>query len=78
NDLSRLKAEIAAAPERTPELERAVLETEDARKQADTEVERLAGTLAAVEARANAESARKRDAEARLSRVTAQRDQAKR
>jgi len=78
NDLSRLKAEIAAAPERTPELEHAVLETEDARKQADTEVERLAGTLAAVEARANAESARKRDAEARLSRVIAQRDQAKR
>ena len=78
NDLTRLKAEIAAAPERTPELERAVAETEEARRQADAEVERLAGTLAAVEARANAESARKRDAEARLSRVTAQRDQAKR
>ncbi|WP_312127214.1 chromosome segregation protein SMC [Brevundimonas sp.] len=78
SDLTRLKAEIAAAPERTPELERAVAETEEARRQADAEVERLAGTLAAVEARANAESARKRDAEARLSRVTAQRDQAKR
>ncbi|WP_312812219.1 chromosome segregation protein SMC [Brevundimonas sp.] len=76
NDLSRLKAEIAAAPERGPELDRAVAETEDARKQADAEVERLAGTLAAVEARANAESARKRDAESRLARVTAQRDQA--
>lgn len=78
SDLTRLKAEIAAAPERTPELERAVAETEEARRQADAEVERLAGTLAAVEARANAESARKRDAEARLSRVTAQRDQAQR
>lgn len=78
SDLTRLKAEIAAAPERTPELERAVAETEEARRQADAEVERLAGTLAAVEARANAESARKRDAEARLARVTAQRDQAKR
>ena len=60
--------EIAAAPERGPELERALLEAEDARKAADAEVERLAGTLAAVEARANAESARKRDAEARLAR----------
>jgi len=78
SDLTRLKAEIAAAPERTPELERAVAETEEARRQADAEVERLAGTLAAVEARANAESARKRDAEARLTRITAQRDQAKR
>ena len=78
NDLTRLKAEIAAAPERTPELERAVAETEEARRQADAEVERLAGTLAAVEARANAETARKRDAESRLARVTAQRDQSKR
>ena len=77
-DLDRLKAEIAAAPERTPELERALLEAEDARKAADAEVERLAGTLAAVEARANAESARKRDAETRLARVRGQYDQAQR
>ena len=77
-ELEKLKAEIAAAPERGPELERAVLETEDARKAADAEVERLAGTLAAVEARANAESARKRDAEARLTRVRAQHEQAQR
>src|SRR5690606_27327462 len=65
-------------PERGPELERALLEAEDARKAADAEVERLAGTLAAVEARANAESARKRDAEARLARVKAQHEQARR
>jgi len=77
-ELEKLKAEMAAAPERGPELERAVLETEDARKAADAEVERLAGTLAAVEARANAESARKRDAEARLTRVRAQHEQAQR
>ncbi|MFN4186381.1 MAG: chromosome segregation protein SMC, partial [Hyphomonas sp.] len=38
----------------------------------------LAGTLAAVEARANAETARKRDAETRLARVTGQHDQARR
>ncbi|MFK4230592.1 chromosome segregation protein SMC [Brevundimonas sp. NPDC003935] len=78
HELTRLKAEIAAAPERAPELEKALLAAEDARKAADAEVERLAGTLAAVEARANAESARKRDAEARLTRVVGQFEQAKR
>ncbi len=78
HDLARLKAEIAAAPERGPELDKALLAAEDARKAADGEVERLAGALAAVEARANAETARKRDAETRLARVTAQHDQAKR
>ena len=78
HELAKLKAEIAAAPERGPELEKALMAAEDARKAADGEVERLAGTLAAVEARANAESARKRDAEARLARVVGQHDQAKR
>lgn len=78
HELTRLKAEIAAAPERGPELDKALAAAEDARKAADGEVERLAGTLAAVEARANAETARKRDAEARLARVTGQHDQARR
>jgi len=78
NELARLKAEIAGAPERGPELDKALTAAEDARKAADGEVERLAGTLAAVEARANAETARKRDAEARLARVAAQHDQARR
>jgi chromosome segregation protein len=78
HELTKLKAEIATAPERGPELDKAVLATEDARKAADAEVERLAGTLAAVEARANAESARKRDAETRLARVVGQFEQAKR
>ncbi|TFW12495.1 chromosome segregation protein SMC [Brevundimonas intermedia] len=78
HELTRLKAEIAAAPERGPELDKALAAAEDARKAADGEVERLAGTLAAVEARANAETARKRDAETRLARVTGQHDQAKR
>ncbi|URI14405.1 chromosome segregation protein SMC [Brevundimonas albigilva] len=76
HELDRLKAEIAAAPERGPELDTALQLAEDARKAADAEVERLAGTLAAVEARANAETARKRDAEARLARVVAQHAQA--
>ncbi|WP_428154363.1 chromosome segregation protein SMC [Brevundimonas sp.] len=78
HELTRLKAEIAAAPERGPELDKALAAAEDARKAADGEVERLAGTLAAVEARANAETARKRDAETRLARVISQHDQAKR
>ncbi len=78
HELDKLKAEIAAAPERGPELDKALAAAEDARKLADAEVERLAGTLAAVEARANAETARKRDAEARLSRVTGQFEQAQR
>jgi len=77
-ELERLRAEIAAAPERGPELEKALLAAEDARRAADAEVERLAGTLAAVEARVNAETARKRDAEARLARVQGQLDQARR
>jgi chromosome segregation protein len=78
HELTRLQAEIAAAPERGPELDKALAAAEDARKAADGEVERLAGTLAAVEARANAETARKRDAETRLARVTGQHDQARR
>lgn len=78
HELTRLKAEIAVAPERGPELDKALAAAEDARKAADGEVERLAGTLAAVEARANAETARKRDAETRLARVTGQHDQARR
>ncbi len=78
HELDKLKAEIAAAPERAPELDKALAAAEDARRVADAEVERLAGTLAAVEARANAETARKRDAEARLSRVTGQFEQAQR
>ena len=77
-ELTRLQAEIAAAPERGPELDKALAAAEEARKAADAEVERLAAALAAVEARANAEAARRRDAETRLTRVAAQRDQAQR
>ncbi|RZJ16960.1 MAG: chromosome segregation protein SMC [Brevundimonas sp.] len=76
--LGALAAEIAAAPERGPELDRALDAAEDARRAADAEVERVAGALAAVEARVHAETARKRDAEARLARVTGQFEQAKR
>ncbi|WP_269516100.1 AAA family ATPase [Brevundimonas subvibrioides] len=76
--LEGLTAEVEAAPERGPELERALAAAEDARRVADAEVERVAGTLAAVEARANAETARKRDAEARVARAQAALDAARR
>ncbi|MGQ2990486.1 AAA family ATPase, partial [Brevundimonas sp.] len=70
-ELEALTAEIAAAPARGPELDQALATAEDARRAADSEVERIASSLAAIEARANAESARKRDAEARVARATA-------
>ncbi len=76
--LDTLTAEIAAAPARGPELDQALAAAEDARRAADAEVERVAGTLAAVEARANAETARKRDAEARVTRAEAALAQARR
>lgn len=76
--LDTLTAEIAAAPARGPELDQALAAAEDARRAADAEVERVAGTLAAVEARANAETARKRDAEARVVRAEAALAQARR
>ena len=69
--LEALKAEIAAAPQRGPELDAALKQAEDARGAADGEVERIAGALAAVEARAAAETARLRDAEGRLARARA-------
>ncbi|MFN4297532.1 MAG: AAA family ATPase [Brevundimonas sp.] len=68
-ELEAVQAEIAAAPQRGPELEAALKTAEEARAAADGEVERQAGALAAVEARANAETARKRDAEARVARA---------
>ncbi|KAK0339230.1 hypothetical protein LTR94_035419, partial [Friedmanniomyces endolithicus] len=41
HELGRLADEIARAPERGPELERAVIASEEARKAADAEVERI-------------------------------------
>lgn len=77
-DLETVQAEIAAAPQRGPELEAALKTAEEARAAADGEVERQAGALAAVEARANAETARKRDAEARVARARQTLDNARR
>ncbi|MBA4000423.1 AAA family ATPase, partial [Brevundimonas sp.] len=77
-ELEAVQAEIAAAPQRGPELEAALKAAEEARAAADGEVERQAGALAAVEARANAETARKRDAEARVTRARQTLDNARR
>jgi chromosome segregation protein len=76
-EIADLSAEVAAAPARGPELDAALDAAETARAAADAEVERIAGTLAAVEARAHAETARQRDAEARLARATASLDAAR-
>lgn len=77
SELERLRAEIAFRPERGPQLEQAMLAARCASRRRRRG--RAAGrTLAAVEARANAETARKRDAEARLSRIQGQWDQARR
>src|SRR5690606_8550898 len=48
-EIDALAAEIAAAPERGPELDAALATAESARAAADAEVERLAGVLAAAE-----------------------------
>ena len=69
--LEILTSEIAGAPTRGPELEASLAAAEDGRKAADAEVERVAGAAASVEARVNAERARKRDAEARVARAEA-------
>ncbi len=77
-DLAELEAAIAAAPERTPELEAALTAVQAARGAADAEVERLAGEAAAEAARRRAAaekveqaSARRRATSARLDDVCA-------
>ncbi|NEX93489.1 AAA family ATPase, partial [Caulobacter sp. 17J65-9] len=68
-EIVALETEIAAAPERGPELEAAWRAASTARNEIEAQVEQLATRLAAEEARANAEAARLRDAEARLARA---------
>jgi chromosome segregation protein len=64
-----LEAEIAAAPERLPELEAAARAAEAARAAADREVEQLAAELAAEEARIRAAVQRRTEAQARVRRA---------
>jgi chromosome segregation protein len=68
-ELNGLKAEAEAAPQRGPELQAAVETAEARRAEADAEVERLAGAVASIEARLNAEAQRRRDVTDRRTRA---------
>ena len=77
DDLAALQVQIAAAPERGPELEAAARAAEAARAAADAEVERLAGELAAEDAQRRAARARVEEAEGRVARTRRALDQAR-
>jgi len=76
-ELDVLEAAIAAAPERTPELEAAARAAEAARAAADAEVERLAAQAAAEEAERRAGAQRVQESEGRVARTRRALDQAK-
>lgn len=76
-ELTELRAQIAAAPARGPELAAAAKDAEDARAKADAEVEQLAARAAAEDARARAAAQRLAEAESRLARTVRALDQAK-
>ncbi|MBO9558174.1 MAG: chromosome segregation protein SMC [Caulobacter sp.] len=76
-ELVELRAQIAAAPARGPELAAAAKAAEEARAKADAEVEQLAARAAAEEARARAAAQRLAEAEGRLARTVRALDQAK-
>jgi chromosome segregation protein len=76
-ELTELRAQIAAAPARGPELAAAAKAAEDARAKADAEVEQLAARAAAEDARARAAAQRLAEAESRLARTVRALDQAK-
>ena len=73
-----LRAEIAAAPARGPELEAAVAEAEAGRAAAEAEVERLAAEQAALDASRRAALARIEEAQVRASRTRRALEQAER
>ncbi len=76
-DLAALTAQVAAAPERGPELQAALQAAESARAAAEAEVERLASGIAAQEAERRAAQARVEEAQVRLSRTRRALDQAR-
>ncbi|TCS18059.1 chromosome segregation protein SMC [Caulobacter sp. BK020] len=76
-ELAELRALIAAAPARGPELAAAAKAAEEARAKADSEVEQLAARVAAEDARARAAAQRLAEAENRLARTVRALDQAK-
>lgn len=77
DELDVLKAQIAAAPERAPELDAAAKAAEVARAAAETEVERLASELAARDAQRRAARARVDEAQTRVARTRRALDQAR-
>ena len=68
-EIGGLESEIAAAPERLPQLQAAAEATERARGQAEAEVERLAAEAAAEEAKRRGAESRLEEARARLGRT---------
>jgi chromosome segregation protein len=76
-DLEGVQAAIAAAPERTPELEAAVRASEAGRAAADAEVEQLAAQVAVEESQRRAAGQRLEEARARYARTKRALDQAK-
>ncbi len=74
-ELEETERQIAAAPERGPELEAAAHAAEVARAEADAAIERLAADLATQEAQRQAAEARVQDSEARVVRTRRARDQ---
>jgi chromosome segregation protein len=76
-EVAGLEAEIAAAPERLPELEAASLAAEAARAAAEAEVERLASEAAAQEAERRAAATRLDEARQRAGRTQRALDAAK-
>ncbi|HEY8574222.1 chromosome segregation protein SMC [Phenylobacterium sp.] len=76
-DIAGLEAAMAAAPERTPELQAAAQAAEAARAAADAEVEKLAGEAAAQEADRRAATHRVEEAQGRVSRTRRALEQAR-
>ncbi|WP_374469720.1 AAA family ATPase [Phenylobacterium sp.] len=76
-DLAAVEAAIAAAPERTPELEAAVAAAEAARAAAEAEVEKLAAQAAVEEAQRRAAAQRVEEAQGRFARTKRALDQAR-
>ena len=70
-DLAQLEAEIAAAPERIPELEAAARLTDAGRARAEAELENAAAQVAAGQAEARAARARSEEARTRMTRIAA-------
>jgi chromosome segregation protein len=76
-EIGLLESEIAAAPERLPELESLWMDAETARAKAEAEVERLAAEAAAQEAERRAAATRLEEARQRVGRTQRALDAAK-